>query len=160
MDCNKLIALAYEEDIGTGDLTTQYLDLPKKESTAHLIAKENGIICGLDVAKTAFHYIDSNISWIAYKKDGDSVTNGDTIAKVTGYSCSILQAERVALNFLQRMSGIATLTRQHVDLIKKYDSKLLDTRKTTPLLRSLEKYSVRVGGGFNHRFGLYDMIMI
>ncbi|HOE90762.1 MAG TPA: carboxylating nicotinate-nucleotide diphosphorylase [Candidatus Cloacimonadota bacterium] len=160
MNINELIVLAYKEDIGTGDLTTQYLDLPKKESLAHLIAKEQGVICGLDVAKQAFLYIDSSTRWVAYKKDGDFVEKGDIIAKVEGYSCSLLQAERVALNFLQRMSGIATLTRKHVDLIKPYNAKLLDTRKTTPLLRSLEKYAVRTGGAFNHRFGLYDMIMI
>ncbi|HPM02647.1 MAG TPA: carboxylating nicotinate-nucleotide diphosphorylase [Candidatus Cloacimonadota bacterium] len=160
MNLSEIIALAYEEDIGTGDLTTQYLDLPKKESTAHLIAKQNGVICGLDVAQKAFHYIDSKIRWVAYKKDGDLVEKGDVIAKAEGYSCSLLQAERVALNFLQRMSGIATLTRKHVDLIKPYKAKLLDTRKTTPLLRSLEKYAVRAGGAYNHRFGLYDMIMI
>ncbi len=160
MNLNEIIALAYEEDIGTGDLTTQYLDLPKKESIAHFIAKQDGVICGLEVARKAFHYIDNNIRWVAYKKDGDPVQKGDIIAKAEGYSCSMLQAERVALNFLQRMSGIATLTRKHVDLIKPYNAKLLDTRKTTPLLRTLEKYAVRAGGAFNHRFGLYDMIMI
>lgn len=160
MRIEEMIALALDEDLGTGDLTTRYLDLPKKDTTAYLVAKQEGIICGLEVAYKTFMQVDNTIRWVAYKKDGDQVVKGDNIAKIEGYSSSILQGERVALNFLQRMSGIATLTNQHVQLIKPYKAKLLDTRKTTPLLRILEKYAVRTGGGYNHRFGLYDMIMI
>jgi len=160
MTLDNLIAKALQEDLGTGDLTTAYLDLPKKDTVAHLVAKQDGVICGLEVAYKTFMQVDPSVRWIAYKKDGDLVKKGENIAKIEGYSSSILQAERVALNFLQRMSGIATLTWQHVQLIKPYKAKLLDTRKTTPLLRILEKYAVRTGGGYNHRFGLYDMIMI
>ena len=160
MNINKIIDLALTEDIGTGDITTEYLDLAKKNISAYLVAKQNGILCGLNIAFLVFHAVDAHLKCIAYKKDGDTLKNGDTFAKIEGYSHSILQAERVALNFLQRMSGIATMTRQLVDKIKPYKTKLLDTRKTTPLLRNLEKYAVKTGGGYNHRFGLYDMILI
>ncbi len=160
MRIEELITLAYEEDLGTGDISTQFLDLAKKDSTAFIVAKQEGIVCGLEIAHQAFLHIDSSIRWVAYKKDGDIVQKGDTMVKIEGYSSSILQAERVALNFLQRLSGIATLTWKHVQIIAPYKAKLLDTRKTTPLLRNLEKYAVRTGGGFNHRFGLYDMVMI
>lgn len=160
MNLNKLIELALEEDLGTGDITTGFLHVSKKHAVAYLIGKQEGIICGLKVAHEVFLKVDPEIKWVAYKKDGDTVQKGEEIAKIEGYSDSLLMAERVALNFLQRMSGIASLTRKHVDLIKPYKARLLDTRKTTPLLRNLEKYAVKVGGGFNHRFGLYDMIML
>ncbi len=160
MEIDKIIELALEEDLGTGDITTEYLSLSKKHGIAYLIAKQEGIVCGLKIANEVFKKVDPFIKWVSYKKDGDLVKKGDELAKVEGYSESILKGERVALNFLQRLSGIASLTRKHVDLIKPYKAKLLDTRKTTPLLRVLEKYAVRTGGGFNHRFGLYDMIMI
>jgi nicotinate-nucleotide pyrophosphorylase (carboxylating) len=156
----KLINHALFEDIGTGDITTDYLELPKKNVSAYLISKEEGVLCGLTIALAVFSEVDISIKSIAYKKDGDFIKKGDTIAKIEGYSSSILQGERVALNFLQRLSGIATLTREFVEKIKPYKAKLLDTRKTTPLLRELEKYAVRTGGGLNHRFGLYDMILI
>ena len=155
-----LIKLALDEDIGTGDITTEYLDLPKKKVSSYLVAKEDGVLCGLQIAFDTFKILDNSIKCVAYKKDGDFIRVGDNFAKIEGYSCSILQAERVALNFLQRLSGIATMTRLFVEAIKPYSAKLLDTRKTTPLLRGLEKYAVRTGGGYNHRFGLYDMVMI
>jgi nicotinate-nucleotide pyrophosphorylase (carboxylating) len=160
MNCRKLVELALDEDIGTGDITTEYLDLPMRNSVVFIIAKADGILCGIDVAFTAFHIVDEHIKCIAYKKDGDKLKKGDTIAKLEGYSSSILSAERVALNFLQRLSGIATLTHTLVEKLTGTKTKLLDTRKTTPLLRNLEKYAVRIGGGYNHRFGLYDMILI
>jgi nicotinate-nucleotide pyrophosphorylase (carboxylating) len=160
MKIEKIVQKALEEDIGTGDITTDYMDLPKKNSVAHLIAKQEGVLCGLQVAFLVFKNVDASVKCVAYKKDGDIVKPGDTIAKVEGYSTSILQGERVALNFLQRLSGISTMTRSFVNVIEPYHAKLLDTRKTTPLLRSLEKYAVRIGGGYNHRFGLYDMILI
>ena len=160
MNTEELVKFALMEDIGTGDITTEYLDLPKKINTAYLIAKQEGVLCGLNVAMLTFKAVDENTKFVAYKKDGDSLKIGDTIAKIEGYSDSILQGERVALNFLQRLSGIATMTKLFVYKLKNYQTKLLDTRKTTPLLRNLEKYAVRVGGGYNHRFGLYDMILI
>ncbi len=160
MKIDKIIELALEEDIGTGDITTEYLDLPRKNVSAYLIAKQDGVLCGLQVAFKVFKAVDENITCIAYRKDGDILKKGETFAKIEGYSSSVLQGERVALNFLQRMSGIATLTRQFIEKINPFPAKLLDTRKTTPLLRQLEKYAVRIGGAFNHRFGLYDMIMI
>ena len=160
MNTEEIVKLALSEDIGTGDITTEYLDLPKKRNTAYLLAKQEGVLCGLEVAKLTFKTVDDGIKFLAYKKDGDSLKIGDMIAKIEGYSGSILQGERVALNFLQRLSGIATMTKLYSYKIKKYKAKLLDTRKTTPLLRGLEKYAVRVGGGYNHRHGLYDMILI
>ena len=160
MNIKKIIELTLAEDIGTGDITTEYLDLAKKNTSAYLVAKQDGVLCGLNIAFMVFHAVDAHLKCIAYKKDGDTLKSGDTFAKIEGYSHSILQAERVALNFLQRMSGIATMTRQLVDKMKPHKTKLLDTRKTTPLLRKLEKYAVRTGGGYNHRFGLYDMILI
>jgi len=160
MQIEQLIKLALEEDIGSGDITTDYLYLPRKNVSAYLIAKEDGILCGLQIALQTFQTVDNTIKFVAYKKDGDFVRKGESFAKIEGYSSSILKAERVALNFLQRLSGIATLTSIYVAAIKPYQAKLLDTRKTTPLLRSIEKYAVRIGGGYNHRFGLYDMILI
>ena len=160
MRYRNIIRLALEEDIGSGDITTDFLDLAKKDIPAFMIAKENGILCGLEISFEVFKMIDKNIKCIGYKKDGDSLKPGDIFAKIEGYSNHILMGERVALNFIQRMSGIATMTHQFVEKIKPYSAKLLDTRKTTPLLRDLDKYSVRIGGGFNHRFGLYDMILI
>jgi nicotinate-nucleotide pyrophosphorylase (carboxylating) len=160
MKIDRIISKALQEDIGSGDITTDYLDLPKKNISAFLMAKEDGVLCGIQIALSCFLHVDETLKCIAYKKDGDYLKKGDTIAKIEGYSSSILKGERVALNFLQRLSGISTLTKQLVDIIEDYDVKLLDTRKTTPLLRELEKYAVSVGGGFNHRFGLYDMVLI
>ena len=154
------IEQALLEDIGTGDITTDYLDLGHKNVNAFIIAKEDGILCGIDIAKEVFRMIDPEIHLVAYKKDGDKVVKGDDVLKISGMSKSILKAERVALNFMQRLSGISTMTGKYVDEIKETEAKLLDTRKTTPLLRYFEKYAVRTGGGYNHRFGLYDMVMI
>ncbi|MCK9330718.1 MAG: carboxylating nicotinate-nucleotide diphosphorylase [Candidatus Cloacimonetes bacterium] len=160
MKVKEIIELALQEDIGTGDITTDYLELPKKNKSAYLIAKQAGVLCGLQIAFDAFKIVDESVKCIAYRKDGDMLKIGETFAKVEGYSSSILKGERVALNFLQRLSGIATLTKSFVDNISPFPAKLLDTRKTTPLLRQLEKYAVKTGGAYNHRFGLYDMIMI
>ena len=160
MKTKEIVKLALEEDIGTGDITTEYLDLPKKKSVAYFIAKQDGVLCGLNIAFLTFKTVDESVKCVAYKKDGDSIKLGESIAKIEGYSSSILMGERVALNFLQRLSGIATMTKLFSYKIKDYPVKLLDTRKTTPLLRGLEKYAVKVGGGYNHRFGLYDMILI
>lgn len=160
MRIQQLIDLALEEDIGSGDLTSQYLELSKKHTSAFLIAKEAGVLCGLNIAFQVFKTVDETIKCVAYKKDGDTLKKGETFAKVEGYSYTILQGERVALNFMQRLSGIASLTKQFTEKIHPFPAKLLDTRKTTPLLRQLEKYAVKTGGGYNHRFGLYDMVLI
>ncbi len=160
LNVGEIVRLALEEDIGHGDITTESLDFGHKSAQASLIAKEEGVLAGLDVAQSAFKYLDPGCNCITYYKDGDILKKNDEIARIKGKASKILQAERVALNLLQRMSGIASLTHRFVEAIKPYPAKLLDTRKTTPLLRELEKYAVRVGGGFNHRFGLYDMVML
>jgi len=160
MQLDRLISLALDEDIHTGDISTEYLELTRGNMEAFMIAKADGVIAGLPVMVKVFHAVDPHTTVVLYKKDGDKVKRGDDIARIEGNAGSILRAERVALNFLQRLSGIATLTKTMVDAIEGTNAKVLDTRKTTPLLRSLEKYAVRMGGGFNHRFGLYDMIML
>ncbi len=160
MNIKELIKLSLEEDLKTGDITTEYLKLGPKEALAFIVAKEVGILAGLDVVQQVFNFKDPNVHIVSYKKDGDKVAPGDEIIKVSGTAENILKSERVALNFLQRLSGIATLTNRMADLISPYGVKLLDTRKTTPLFRELEKYAVKVGGGYNHRFGLYDMVML
>jgi nicotinate-nucleotide pyrophosphorylase (carboxylating) len=160
MDINELIINALKEDVGTGDVTTEFLGLLNEKKTAFLIAKNCGVLCGIDVAKQVFLIVDNNLKITIYKNDGETIKKGDKIAKIEGKASAILIAERVALNFLQRLSGIATMTKSFTDKISGYRAKILDTRKTTPLLRNLEKYAVRTGGGFNHRFGLYDMILL
>jgi len=125
-----------------------------------LLAKEEGIICGIDLAVRIFHSIDPKLRLEVFKRDGDPVVPGDIVFNVEGSRASMLQAERLALNFMQRLSGIATATRRAAGMLEGLKTRILDTRKTTPLLRELEKYAVRTGGGFNHRMGLYDMIMI
>lgn len=159
MKIEDLVKNALIEDIHSGDITTDYLDI-NNYTTAQLIAKDDGILAGINIAKLAFKTIDINTEFIIHKYDGDKICKGDKLADIKGKSNSLLKAERVGLNFLQRMSGIATMTNKYVEAIKPHKAKLLDTRKTTPLLRDLEKYAVRMGGGYNHRFGLYDMIML
>lgn len=160
MQISEIIRLALEEDLGSGDLTTRYLDLDPDSATAYMIAKAEGIIAGIEVAKEVFRTVDKDLKITIYRKDGDKVNIGDEILRVEGRPESILQAERTALNFLQRLSGIASQTKRMVNKLEGTNTRLLDTRKTTPLLRNLEKYAVRVGGGYNHRHGLYDMIML
>ncbi len=160
MNIDKLIELSLEEDIRHGDVTTDNLNIEESLSKASLVSKENGILAGIEIAFKVFQKIDASTKFESFKKDGDKLNKGDKIAEISGKSSSILKAERVALNFLQRMSGIASLTARFVEKVSSYNTKILDTRKTTPLLRELEKYAVRIGGGFNHRFGLYDMVML
>ncbi|MCD4817843.1 MAG: carboxylating nicotinate-nucleotide diphosphorylase [Candidatus Cloacimonetes bacterium] len=160
MNLDKLIELALEEDIFQGDVTTDNLGISDKEAIAVLVAKENGVLAGIKVAKKVFQQVDNKTKFTTNHSDGYLLKKGDIIANIEGFASSILKAERIALNFMQRMSGIATTTRFYIEKISHTSCKLLDTRKTTPLLRNLEKYSVKVGGGFNHRFGLYDMIML
>lgn len=162
-DCvttGEIIRLALEEDLGSGDITTRYLELEPGSQQAFLIAKASGILAGVEIAREVFLTVDNKLRITLYRKDGDKIGRGKEIMRVEGNPASILQAERTALNFLQRLSGIATLTHTMVAELEGTRARLLDTRKTTPLLRGLEKYAVRLGGGFNHRFGLFDMIML
>ena len=147
------------EDIGYQDLTTDNLDVDK-DVEAVLIAKDEGILAGVDIALEVFNVLDPDIKIEKYKNDGDKFQKGDQIIKLSGSGKSILKGERVFLNLVQKLSGIATTTNKYVQKLKETSVKLLDTRKTTPGLRAFEKYAVRVGGGHNHRFALYDMVMI
>ena len=160
MNIDKMIELSLEEDLWYGDVTTDNLGIENKISKAYFLAKESGVLAGIQIAEKVFKKVDASIGFRALKKDGDKLSAGDRIAEISGKSASLLKAERVALNFLQRMSGIATLTNKFVERIAPFKAKLLDTRKTTPGLREFEKYAVRVGGGYNHRFGLFDMVML
>ncbi len=154
------ISNALNEDIGEGDITTDYLVPASQQATARIIAREPAVIAGTETAAEVFRRVDANLRTSILTPDGTHVEQGAIILEVDGAARSILRAERVALNFLQRLSGIATLTRQFVEAIGKSRAKILDTRKTTPGLRKLEKAAVVAGGGFNHRFGLYDMVMV
>ena len=160
MNITELIKLSLEEDISHGDITTESLKLANKQIEAKLVAKAEGVLAGLDVFCETFSLVDADVRIDRQKDDGEMLKKGDVICRIYGASASMLKAERVALNFLQRLSGIATLTAELVAKIGDNRAKLLDTRKTTPLLRQLEKYAVRAGGGYNHRFGLYDMLML
>ncbi|MFA3783612.1 carboxylating nicotinate-nucleotide diphosphorylase [Melioribacteraceae bacterium 4301-Me] len=151
---------ALREDIKTGDITTNSLIPPNKKAKAKLIAKEEGVIAGGFVAKLVFQQLDPKVKWKQFVKDGTYIHKGMTIAEITGSYRALLSGERTALNFLQRMSGIATLTRKFVNKLHGTNTKILDTRKTAPGLRILDKYAVKTGGGENHRMGLYDLIMI
>lgn len=155
-----LIKNALAEDIGDGDHSTLSSISPDKKGKAVLKIKEDGILAGIDVAEKIFRYVQPDIIFNAFKKDGDEMKSGEIAFEVEATIRCILQCERLVLNCMQRMSGIATLTHQYTDKLKKYKTKLLDTRKTTPNFRLLEKEAVRIGGGVNHRFGLYDMIML
>lgn len=149
-----------EEDIGTGDLTSEAL-IPEDAVTTGLIhAKDTGILCGVDVARRVFELLDPSLEFTALAKDGDTLAYGTKIAEIKGSARSVLTGERLALNLLQHLSGVATQTKQLADIAKPYGTRVVDTRKTTPGLRQLEKYAVRVGGGHNHRLGLYDAILI
>ena len=151
---------AIAEDIGTGDVTTNALIPPDLKTTAVIMAKSDGIIAGLEVALNVFELVDPSLESIVLVPDGSKVTPGELIGQVRGSTTSILKAERVALNFLQRLSGIATMTSLYVQAVADTDARIIDTRKTIPGLRELEKYAIRVGGGFNHRFNLSDGILI
>lgn len=155
-----LIKRALEEDLGYQDITTANLMSPDKHSRGSFTAKGTGVIAGLDVCEAVFKHLNPNIKFQKDIEEGSHVKAGDNIARVEGATLDLLGGERVALNFLQRLSGIATRTNKLSRLIEPYKASLLDTRKTTPGLRILEKYAVRVGGGRNHRFGLYDGVMI
>jgi nicotinate-nucleotide pyrophosphorylase (carboxylating) len=160
MDETSFINLALQEDIGNGDHTTLACIPENSTQKAKLIVKDSGIIAGIDLAEKIFHQFNNTLVFEKIIPDGSSVKNGDIAFVVSGNARSILTAERLVLNCMQRMSGISTYTAKLVQLIKGTNTKLLDTRKTTPGFRFYEKQAVKIGGGFNHRFGLYDMIMI
>lgn len=148
------------EDVGSGDLTSEAL-LPEGAVTTGIIhAKDTGILCGVELARQVFRVLDPSLTFEAMAKDGDKLEPATLIAKVAGSARSVLTGERLALNLLQHLSGIATRTKKLADLAKPYGTRVVDTRKTTPGLRLLEKYAVRTGGGHNHRLGLYDAILI
>ncbi len=156
-----LVRAALAEDIGPGDITTMLCVPEGTRATATALAKQPGVIAGLAIGQLAFQLIDPQAQWQAFVKDGDMVGAGRTpLATVTGDARAILTAERVALNFMQRLSGVATVTARYVALVAGTGARIVDTRKTTPGMRALEKYAVRVGGGFNHRLGLYDCVLI
>ncbi len=156
----QLIDLAIKEDIGDGDHSSLSCIPPETHGKAKLLVKENGIIAGVEIAQKIFHKIDKDLKVQTFILDGNKVVKGDVIFHVSGKTHSILQAERLVLNFMQRMSGIATNTHRYVEKLQGLKTKVLDTRKTTPGLRAIEKMAVKIGGGENHRMGLYDMIMI
>ena len=163
MDIEKtdsIIKAAIKEDMPQGDITSENIIPLDSDSEAVLIAQEKGILAGIDVAERVFKIIDPSVSFEKLFKDGQVVERGDKLAEVLGNSISLLKGERIALNFLQRMSGIASFTRKFVKVLEGSKTKVLDTRKTTPGLRILEKYAVKVGGGENHRFSLSDMVLI
>lgn len=164
MDYNEqlqqLITNALQEDIGDGDHSTLSSIDANANGKAVLKIKQDGILAGMAVAEAVFKHMEPGIVFTAYKKDGDAMQYGEVAFDVEAKVHTILQCERLVLNSMQRMSGIATLTRQYVDKLQGYKTKLLDTRKTTPNFRLLEKEAVKIGGGVNHRFGLYDMIML
>ncbi len=160
MKIDEIVSLALKEDLGNGDHTSQSTIPAEATGRAELLIKEDGVIAGIDVAKEVFRQVDPSLKFVGLLDDGQKVRRGDIAFTVSGRSISILSGERLALNFLQRMSGIATSTQKMTELLKGTNTRLLDTRKTTPNLRMLEKYAVKAGGGHNHRFGLYDMILI
>lgn len=164
MDVDKLISnlieLAFAEDIGDGDHTT-LCSIPAEETgQSRLIIKEEGILAGVEVAKTIFHKFDNNLEIEVFLNDGTPVQPGDIAFVVSGKIQSLLQTERLVLNVMQRMSGIATVTRKYVKQLEGTPTRILDTRKTTPGMRMLEKQAVKIGGGENHRIGLFDMILL
>ena len=159
-EVNLIIKNAIREDIGPGDYSSLACIPADARCKAKLLVKEPGVIAGVDFAKRAFDYVDSELEIEVLIKDGESVNEGDIVFYVSGSSQSILKAERLVLNAMQRMSAIATKTKQYVSLLEGTNTQILDTRKTTPGFRALEKMAVIIGGGENHRFALYDMVML
>ena len=156
-----IVKYALREDVGRGDITSAgVLGPSQRHIKAALLAKETGILCGMDVAERVFRHVDANLRFLPVATDGETVEEDRELAYIDGNASSILIGERAALNFLGHLSGIATLTRRYVDKVKGTRAQILDTRKTTPNLRILEKYAVLTGGGANHRMGLYDQVLI
>lgn len=160
METEQLIEAAFREDVGSGDHTSLACIDKGCTGTARLLVKEKGIIAGVELAKKIFHHADKNLDVRLFISDGSEIKPGDVVLEVNGSALSILKSERLVLNFMQRLSGIATATYNLNQVIKHTKARLLDTRKTTPLLRELEKTAVKIGGGENHRFGLYDMVLL
>jgi len=156
----EMVQRALAEDIGPGDVTTQWILPSEMWVRGCFLAKAEGVLAGLEVVRQVFQQVDKRITFQACKKDGQAISKGDIVATVEGPAASILTAERTTLNFLQRMSGIATLTRRYVEAVAGTQAVILDTRKTAPGLRLLDKWAVQLGGGQNHRLGLYDMVLI
>ena len=159
-ETDKLIEIALREDIGDGDITTLSIVSTPLKATAHLVAKEGLILAGIDIFHRVYKKLDADLELIKHFEDGDEVNQGSIIGEISGKVAVILKGERIALNFLQHLSGIATLTHKFVMKVKSSPVKILDTRKTTPGWRVLEKYAVEMGGGENHRFGLFDAVLI
>ncbi len=155
-----VIDFALNEDIGSGDITTNALIPFDLQTSATMVAKSTGLIAGLDVAEYIFRTLSPDIIWKTFVAEGAKVTKGEIILEINGSYRALLTGERLALNFMQRMSGIATMTASYVEELQGFKTKILDTRKTVPGLRILDKYAVMVGGGTNHRIGLYDMVLI
>lgn len=155
-----LIRAALEEDIGDGDLTSRYFVPQEATALARIFAKEPGVAAGVEIAAAVFEAVDDTLSVHVERHDGVPFEKGDTLLQIAGRTSSLLTAERTALNFLQRLCGIATQTRRYVEAVQPHPVKILDTRKTTPGWRWLEKHAVRCGGGTNHRMGLFDMVMV
>ena len=160
LEISHCITRALEEDIGSGDVTTNSIVPAGAALRGRIVAKQDGVVAGLDVASEVFRALSGEIMFDAKVKDGSRVNKGDVLAELTGDARALLTGERTALNFLGRMSGIATLTRQFVDAVAGTNAVILDTRKTAPGLRTLDKLAVRLGGGQNHRTGLFDMVLI
>mgnify|MGYP001343787420 FL=1 len=160
-ELKKIIKLAIREDLGNlGDITSNTVLTKRDKATFHFVSREKGILCGINIAKIVYKLLDKKIKFTSFKNEGDVIKTNDVLAKVEGPAISLLTGERTALNFLTHLSGIATSTSVLVKLISKTNTKILCTRKTTPGLRNIEKYAVKVGGGINHRIGLYDAILI
>ena len=162
---DSLIRAAFREDIGTGDITTLSVIPANARAYGRYIAKEDGVLCGMDIAERVYELLgeemgESEITFVRHFEDGQPFHRGDVLAEVRGDAVTLLSGERVGLNLMQHLSGIATLTRQAVDSVAGTNAKIVDTRKTTPGMRVIEKYAVRVGGGTNHRFNLADGILI
>jgi nicotinate-nucleotide pyrophosphorylase (carboxylating) len=155
-----IVIRALEEDIGLGDVTTAATVAAAARCRAEVVAKAEGVICGLEVMAAVFAALDARVAFTAERDDGDRVSPGDVAARLKGPTRAVLTGERTALNFLQRLSGIATLTAQYAAAVAGTRAQILDTRKTAPGLRALDKYAVQVGGGRNHRFGLFDGVLI
>lgn len=155
-----VVRRALYEDVGAGDVTTQATVPESASARAHIVARAPGIVAGMQLAHAAFAHLSDRVRWQPERADGDPVSQDDVVVRLQGPARALLTAERTALNFLQRMSGVATLTRRYVDAVQGTGVRIVDTRKTTPGLRAAEKAAVRAGGGHNHRSGLYDMVLI
>ena len=160
MILDKIITLALEEDLSLGDITSDAIFAPKNQAKAVILAKEDLVLCGMEVARQVFEAVDETLQLAVLKQDGSEVKKGENVLEITGSTLSILKAERTVLNFMQRMSGIATASRAFAKIGEKYGVMIVDTRKTQPGLRRLDKYAVRIGGCRNHRISLADSVMI